>query len=141
MLLIALPTSLLRWIHSPSSIILHLSSVQLSSIHPPSIIHHSLTSITHLHTIHPSFLYPSLHPPILLLYPSSTIHSTTHPSIKKAPTLGYVLDLALWTWVEPVSCSPSHGEWGHIQAIQIKFLYGQHEGKSYTWERPSNSGW
>lgn len=85
MLLIALPTSLLQWIHSPSSIILHLSSVQLSPIHPPSIIHHSLTSITHLHTIHPSFLYPSLHPPIL---PTLSIihHPLNHPSIHQEGT-------------------------------------------------------
>lgn len=101
MLLTGLPTSLLQWIHSPSSVILHPSSVKLSSIHPPSIFC-LYPSLIYIPSTHPSSTHPSTHPSFVP-YPSSTIHSTTHLSIKKAPTLGCVLGLHCGQgWNQPV---------------------------------------
>ena len=134
MLLIGLPTSLLQWIHSPSSII--PPSVICPAIIHPSTIHHSLVSITHLHTIHPSFLYPSLHPPILSTV-SIIHHPLNHPSIYQESTYsGLCVGFALWTGVEPVSCSLAMGNGDTSEPSR-----GQHEGKSYKRERPSHSGW
>ena len=120
----------------PLSILDHPPSVICPAIIHPSSIHHSLISITHLHTIHPSFLYPSLHPPIL--HTLSIIHHPLNcPSIiKKAPTLGYVLDLHCGQrWNQPVVVlAMGNGDTSRPSR-------GQHEGKSYKWERASHSGW
>ena len=100
-------------LHPRSSSIRHLSSYH------PSIQHPSFAYIHHSFTYHPPILPvpipPPTHPPYSIHHPPST----QLPIYHQESTYSWLcVGFALWTEVEPASCGPSHGEWGHIQAIQ-----------------------